>query len=190
VPASTLTGWLAAEYLWVFTRYLQWRAFGRVQPATTQISRWRLQTWLGSAINGLIYGVGGIILFVPGSLSSQFLLLIVEFGMGSGAVFAWHRPCPRFCSTSIRPCSSRPCRSSLPGDTVHVTLAVSMLMFIAATTHFAIGISRSIRKRGDTEIRKPRPDRGVAGSQRGQVAVPGLGQSRTCGQPLHALGFL
>ncbi len=188
VPAGTLTGWLAAEYLWVFTRYLQWRAFGRVQPAATQISRWRLQTWLGSAINGLIYGVGGIILFVPGSLSSQFLLLIVEFGMGSGAVFASASSLPSFL-LYFYPAMFL---STLPffaaGDTVHVTLAIMMLMFMAATTHFAIGISRSIRNA--VTLRFENLDlieelRETSAAKSRFLASA----SHDLRQPLHALGF-
>ncbi|HWM71460.1 MAG TPA: hybrid sensor histidine kinase/response regulator [Steroidobacteraceae bacterium] len=188
VPTTTLIGWLAAEYVWVASRFAQWRAFWRAQPAASNIARWRVNGIVGSAVNGIIYGVGGIILYVPGSLSSQFLLLIVQFGMGSGAIYASASSLPSFL-LYFYPClllSSFPFFAA--GDAVHITLGVMMLMFMAATTQFAVGISRSIRNA--VTLRFENLD--LIDELRAASAAKSrflASASHDLRQPLHALGF-
>jgi len=188
VPIGALAGWLAAVYVWVLTRFLQWRAFRRSQTPAADISRWRHHAWFGSALNGLIYGVGGIILFVPQSLSSQFLLLIVQFGMGSGAVYASASSLPSFLLYFYPSLFLSTFPFFAAGDTIHVTLGVMMLMFMAATTHFAIGISKSIRNA--VELRFENLDlidelRETSTAKSRFLASA----SHDLRQPLHALGF-
>ena len=188
VPIGPLAGWLAAEILWVLARFLQWRAFRRAQPAAVDISRWRLHACLGSALNGLIYGVGGIVLFVPGSLSSQFLLLIVQFGMGSGAVYASASSLPSFLLYFYPSLFLSTFPFFAAADTIHVTLGVMMLMFMAATTQFALGISRSIRNA--VELRFENLD--LIDELRETSAAKSrflASASHDLRQPLHALGF-
>jgi signal transduction histidine kinase/CheY-like chemotaxis protein len=188
VPTATLAGWLAAEYVWVVYRFLQWRAFWRAQPAASDIARWRFHGVLGSAINGIIYGAGGLILYVPGNLSSQFLLLIVQFGMASGAIYASASSLPAFLLYFYPTLLL----SSLPffaqGDSVHISLGVMILMFMAATTQFAIGISRTIRNAVQLRFE----NLGLIDELRETSAAKSrflASASHDLRQPLHALGF-
>ena len=188
VPTATLALWLAAVYVWVLTRFLQWRAFRQARPPATEIASWRRHAWLGSGINGVIYGVGGIVLFVPGSLLSQFMLLIVQFGMASGAVYASASSLPSFLLYFYPSLLLSTFPFFAAGDTTHVTLGVMMLMFMAATTHFAIGISRSIRN--SVELRFENLDliqelRETSAAKSRFLASA----SHDLRQPLHALGF-
>ncbi len=142
VPRTTLAAWLGAEYLWVVYRFFQWRAFRRAHRLL-RISRDGESTasWdplstassTASAASSCMY---------PGSLSSQFLLLIVQFGMGSGAIYASASSLPSFL-LYFYPSLLLSCLPFFAaGDSVHISLGVMMLMFMAATTQFAVGISR------------------------------------------------
>jgi two-component system, sensor histidine kinase len=188
VPIGTLAAWLGAVYVWVLLRFLQWHTFRRVQPAATEISKWRRHAWFGSGLNGVIYGIGGIILFVPGSLMSQFLLLIVQIGMASGAIWASASSLPSFLLYFYPSMLLSTIPYFAAGDTTHVTVGVMMLMFMAASTHFAIGISRSIRHA--VELRFENFD--LINELRETSAAKSrflASASHDLRQPLHALGF-
>ncbi len=188
VPTGTLYGWLGAEYAWVVYRFFQWNAFRRAQPPPADIARWRIHGMVGSALNGFIWGAGGILLYVPGNLSSQFLLLIVEFGMASGAVYASASSLSSFL-TYFYPCLLL---SSVPffreGDSVHISLGVMLVLFMAATTQFAIAISRTIRNA--VTLRFENVD--LIDELRETSAAKSrflASASHDLRQPLHALGF-
>jgi len=188
VAAERLGSWLVAVYLWVLWRGLLWRAFNRIRPQAAHIERWRLLGIVGSGTLGLIWGVGGIILYVPGSLSSQFLLLIVQFGMGSGAAFASASSLPSFLAYLYPSLlmSSVPFFSE--GDPVHVSLGVMLVLFIAATTHFTIGISRTIRDA--VKLRFENVELIDELRQASEAKSRFLASaSHDLRQPLHALGF-
>jgi hypothetical protein len=88
VSPERLEWWLCAVYLVAGVRYFLWRQFNKINPIVGGTSRWRLYALLGSGTNGLTWGVGGVVLYAPHSPSSQFLLLITQFGMGAGAAYA------------------------------------------------------------------------------------------------------
>src|SRR5262245_60986634 len=74
VAPERLGWWLGAIYVVATVRYLVCRRFNaiRLTPANTPI--WRRIAFLGSGINGLVWGVGGIVLYAVHSPASQFLL--------------------------------------------------------------------------------------------------------------------
>src|SRR5262249_46765524 len=88
VPPQRLWIWLAAVYAVAAVRYLLWARFNAAVLDEPNTERWRLRAFLGSGANGLVWGLGGIFLYAHGSPSSQFLLLITQFGMGAGAAYA------------------------------------------------------------------------------------------------------
>jgi two-component system, sensor histidine kinase len=188
VPTVTLAGWLGAEYAWVVYRFFQWRAFNRAQPAASDIARWRVRGIVGSAINGVIYGIGGIILYVPGSLSSQFLVLIVEFGMGSGAIYASASSLPAFLVYFYPSLLLASLPFFAEGDSIHISLGIMMLMFMVATTQFARGISRTIRNAVQLRFENVH----LIDELRETSAAKSrflASASHDLRQPLHALGF-
>ena len=68
VPLPRLGWWLCAAYAWVLGRFLLWRAFKRADPPASDIAVWGAYGLAGSALNGIILGLGGLILYVPGNL--------------------------------------------------------------------------------------------------------------------------
>ncbi|HWM70110.1 MAG TPA: hybrid sensor histidine kinase/response regulator, partial [Steroidobacteraceae bacterium] len=77
VSPGSWAAWLCAEYLWVGGCLLLWRAFNRAQSTPSDIARWRNYAIAGCAYNGIAWGIGGIVLYVPGNLSSQVLVGIM-----------------------------------------------------------------------------------------------------------------
>jgi signal transduction histidine kinase len=144
VPLPKLASWLSAEYVWVIGRLVLWRQFKRANPPASNISSWRRYALAGSALNGIIWGVGGLLLYVPGNLPSQFLLLIVQFGMGSGAAYASAATLPSFLAYFYPSLLLSVIPFFKEGDTVHFSLGMMLLLFVAATTRFTFGVSRTI----------------------------------------------
>src|SRR5262249_28062411 len=121
-----------------------WARFNGAVLDEPNTERWRLRAFLGSGANGLVWGLGGIFLYAHGSPSSQFLLLITQFGMGAGAAYA-SAPSFRSVMAYILPSVLL---SSVPffieGDPVHVPLGAMLFVFVGAATHFTFGISQTI----------------------------------------------
>src|SRR5579872_3620666 len=161
VSAERLLWWLGAVYLIAAARLLMWRVFMVGDPLRASLPaayehqgrplyiaavRWRGLAFLGSGVNGLTWGLGGILLYAPDSPAAQFLLLITQFGMGAGAVYV---SAPSFAAVLAYLFPSV-VLSAVPflleGDSVHLTLGAMLFVFIAAATHFTYGISRTIAR--------------------------------------------
>src|SRR5579862_7620550 len=93
---AKVAGWMSTVYLWSLMRMLQWRAFNKIAPPPTDMDRWRRLGIAGSALSGLIWGVGALVLYVPDGLPYQFFLLTGLVGMGAGSVYASASVMPSF----------------------------------------------------------------------------------------------
>lgn len=199
VPMERLVWWLVAVYLVATTRFLFWRRF---HSAPLDPELFRRLAFIGSGVNGITWGVGGIVLYAPHSPASQFLLLITQFGMGAGAAYA---SAPAFAAVMGYLIPSVLLTSVpffLEGDSVHVTLGAMLFVFVAAATHFTYGISRTIaraialRFENIDLIEELRNQHQVAEQAREAAEEANVAKSRFLAaaghdlrQPLHALGF-
>jgi signal transduction histidine kinase len=202
VPPERLGIWLLAIYTVATVRYIFSRRFNRTALTEGNTPYWRRLAFLGSGINGCVWGVGGIALYASHSPSSQFLLLITQFGMGAGAAYA---SAPAFAAVMAYLLPSV-LLSSVPffleGDSVHVTLGAMLFVFVAAATHFTYGISRTIARAialrfENIDLIEELRNQTVAAEQAREAAEEAsIAKSRFLAaaghdlrQPLHALGF-
>jgi two-component system, sensor histidine kinase len=202
VSMERLGWWLAAVYLVASTRLIFWYRFRRTPLTTRNTAAWRRYAFLGSGINGLTWGVGGVVLYAAHSPASQFLLLITQFGMGAGAAYA---SAPAFGAVLAYMLPSV-LLSSVPffleGDSVHVTLGAMLFVFVAAAAHFTYGISRTsaraiaLRFENIDLIHELRDQTLAAEQARQSAEEANVAKSRFLAaaghdlrQPLHALGF-
>lgn len=194
--------WLGAVYVVAGARYFFWYRFNKATLTFASTLKWRQIAFFGSGINGLTWGIGGIVLYAAHSPASQFLLLITQFGMGAGAAYA---SAPAFAAVLAYLLPSV-LLSSVPffleGDSVHVTLGAMLFVFVAAATHFTYGISRTIaraialRFENIDLIDELRNQTVVAEQAREAAEEANVAKSRFLAaaghdlrQPLHALGF-
>jgi signal transduction histidine kinase/CheY-like chemotaxis protein len=202
VSLERLLWWLGAIYVVAATRFFLWYRFKKTTPTAATTPRWRRFALLGSGVNGLTWGVGGIVLYAPHSPASQFLLLITQFGMGAGAAYA---SAPAFAAVMAYMLPSV-MLSSVPffmeGDSVHVTLGAMLFVFVAAATHFTYGISRTIHRAialrfENIDLIQELRNQTLAAEQAREAAEEAnVAKSRFLAaaghdlrQPLHALGF-
>jgi signal transduction histidine kinase/CheY-like chemotaxis protein len=202
VSPERLGWWICAVYAVAITRYFLWRRFNSAILTSARPTLWRRIAVIGSGVNGLTWGIGGVVLYAAHSPASQFLLLITQFGMGAGAAYA---SAPAFAAVMAYLLPSV-LLSSVPffveGDSVHVTLGAMLFVFVAAATHFTYGISRTIaraialRFENIDLIHELRHQTLAAEQARETAEEANVGKSRFLAaaghdlrQPLHALGF-
>ena len=199
VPVDHLAWWLVAVYLVATTRFVIW---GRFRAGSSNTALFRRLAIIGSGVNGFTWGVGSLFLYAPHSPTSQFLLLITQFGMGAGAAYA---SAPAFAAVMAYLVPSV-LLTSVPffieGDSVHVTLGAMLFVFVAAATHFTYAISRTIARAialrfENTDLIEELRDQTLAAEQAREAAEEAnVAKSRFLAaaghdlrQPLHALGF-
>ena len=199
VPIDHLAWWLVAVYLVATTRFVIW---GRFRAGSSNTALFRRLAIIGSGVNGFTWGVGSLFLYAPHSPTSQFLLLITQFGMGAGAAYA---SAPAFAAVMAYLVPSV-LLTSVPffieGDSVHVTLGAMLFVFVAAATHFTYAISRTIARAialrfENTDLIDELRDQTLAAEQAREAAEEAnVAKSRFLAaaghdlrQPLHALGF-
>jgi signal transduction histidine kinase/CheY-like chemotaxis protein len=192
--------WMAVVYAWVVARMIQWRAFNRINPSPADMRLWRQLGIGGSAVAGLIWGVGAIVLYVPDGpalhgLAYQFFLVMGLVGMGAGCVYASASVMPSFFAY-FYPSILLPAVLFLRGhDSLHVITGVLMLVYLSLMTPFALRVYRLI----DESIKLRFENLGLIGELREQKDAAedaNIAKSRFLAaashdlrQPLHALGL-
>src|SRR3569833_3561427 len=122
---------MAVAYLWVIARCIQWRAFNRINPAPHEMQPGRRMGSGGSALAGLIWGVGAVVLYVPNGLAYQLFLVMGLVGMGAGCVYASASVIPSFFAY-FYPSVLLPAVLFLRGyESQHVITGVKMLVYVA-----------------------------------------------------------
>lgn len=94
VPHAILEGWYALILTNQAIRVLLVRAFGIARPQMTNPGRWlRRYAWTMAA-GGAIFGTGAAVLFPTGEPLAQAFLVVMVFGLASGALSAnaYYRP--------------------------------------------------------------------------------------------------
>ena len=187
--------WVAVVYLWVIARVIQWRAFNRINPSPADMLLWRRLGIGGSAIAGLIWGVGAIVLYVPNGLAYQLFLVMGLVGMGAGCIYASASVMPSFFAY-FYPSILLPAVLFLrERDTIHFITGVLMLVYLSLMTPFALRVYRLI----DESIKLRFENLGLIGELREQKDAAedaNIAKSRFLAaashdlrQPLHALGL-
>jgi signal transduction histidine kinase/CheY-like chemotaxis protein len=187
--------WMAVVYIWVIARMIQWRAFNRINPSPADMRPWRRLGICGSAVAGLIWGVGAMVLYVPNELAYQFFLVIGLIGMGAGCVYASASVMPSFFAY-FYPSILLPAVLFLRAhDSVHFVTGVLMLVFLSLMTPFALRVYRLI----DESIKLRFENLGLIGELREQkdaAEEANIAKSRFLAaashdlrQPLHAMGL-
>jgi signal transduction histidine kinase/CheY-like chemotaxis protein len=187
--------WIAVVYAWVIARMIQWRAFNRINPSPADMTLWRRLGIGGSAVAGLIWGVGGIVLYVPDGLAYQFFLVMGLVGMGAGCVYASASVMPSFFAY-FYPSMLLPAVLFLRAhDSLHFITGLLMLVYLSLMTPFALRVYRLI----DESIKLRFENLGLIGELREQKDAAedaNIAKSRFLAaashdlrQPLHALGL-
>jgi two-component system, sensor histidine kinase len=187
--------WMAFVYVWVVSRYLQWRAFNRINPSPADMHTWRRLGIGGSAVAGLIWGVGAVVLYVPNGLAYQLFLVMGLVGMGAGCVYASASVMPSFFAY-FYPSILLPAVLFLRADdSLHFITGMLMIVYVSLMTPFALRVYRLI----DESIQLRFENLGLIGELREQkeaAEVANVAKSRFLAaashdlrQPLHALGL-
>jgi signal transduction histidine kinase/CheY-like chemotaxis protein len=136
--------WMGLVYAWVVGRFFQWRAFERIDPAPDSIGTWRTYATLGSLLAGVIWGVGAVVMYVPGGLAYQLFLIMALLGMGSVCVYDSGAVMPSFFAfmyPAILPAAVIFMRED---DLLHVTTSALMILYVVLMTLFALRVYGSI----------------------------------------------
>jgi signal transduction histidine kinase/CheY-like chemotaxis protein len=187
--------WMAAVYAYAIGRFLQWRAFNRADPLPRDMGRWRIYSITGSAVAGLIWGVGAVVLYVPDGLAYQLFLVMGLVGMGAGCVYATASVMPSFFAF-FYPSLLLPAVLFLrEKDALHISTGLLMLLYVSLLTPFAMHLSRFITE----SISLRFENLGLIGELRNQkdaAEEANIAKSRFLAaashdlrQPLHALGL-
>jgi signal transduction histidine kinase/CheY-like chemotaxis protein len=187
--------WVGAVYAWTIGRFFQWRAFERIDPGPEAIGPWRNYAIVGSFLAGIIWGVGAVVMYVPGGLAYQLFLTMGLLGMGSGCVYASGSVMPSFFAfmyPSILPAAVIFMRED---DLLHVTTSALMILYVVLMTLFALRVYGSIdefislRFENSGLIEELRRRKEVA--EEANIAKSRFlaAASHDLRQPLHALGL-
>lgn len=195
VDPRRLLGWLTGMYLIALLRISVNRRFGRQDPEAVDARRWARIAVAGATVAGLGWGVAVLVLFVPGAVPDQLLLLMVIGSMGAGALMALSPIMPAFrayLSLSLLP-------AMLPllavADRFHVVMALLVLLYYVALSFFAQSahatLLESLRLRFEhlallQEMTKKKEEAELANRSKSRFLAAASHDLR---QPLHALGL-
>jgi two-component system, sensor histidine kinase len=187
--------WMGCVYVYAAARFFLWRAFTRRQPPAEDCHRWRTYAIVGSAVAGLIWGVGAVELYVPNALSYQMFLVMGLVGMGAGCVYATASVMPSFFAY-FYPSMLLPATLFLrEEDAMHVSTGLLMVLYVSLLTPFAVHLSRfitaSISLRFENlgliaELRNQKDAAEEANVAKSRFLAAASHDLR---QPLHALGL-
>ncbi|MEH6637039.1 MAG: hybrid sensor histidine kinase/response regulator [Halioglobus sp.] len=143
VAHSWLLSWMAGLLLMLCVRVAVYLQFKRRFDAS-KLRQYQAFLILGSASAGIIWGTGGLIMFVPGQLDYQLLILLSLLAMAGGSAFSLSIYLPAYFAFVPAMLAPITIHLFLTGDSIHIALGALTLIFLIAQTLFNIKINRSL----------------------------------------------
>ncbi len=182
--------------LWLVRRYRD------VAPEPERRARWGRVWALGSTLAGALWGVAGVVLFVPGDPGHQALLIVCLFGVILGGInltAVYKASFYGFVLPALVPLIAR---VAMEGDQLHAFIAAVMLVVLAFIVGFGHNLnnvltqSLAIRYENDDLIGELQAQTMAAHHARSAAETANRGKtqflaaaSHDLRQPLHALGL-
>jgi len=142
IPSSNIMLWFNLMLVMLLTRSLSIFSFTRHFSSKT-IKRFRYYLIVGSAFNGLVWGLGGLLLFSPTDLNYQLFMLIYLYGVIMGSTFSLSVFLPAYFAFAPLALIPMIVQLFLIGDSVHLTMGLTSIMFLVIASLFNIKINRS-----------------------------------------------
>ncbi|HXU92178.1 MAG TPA: HAMP domain-containing sensor histidine kinase [Gallionella sp.] len=86
VDHGVLLSWLSLVYIAHLAEISYWAVYRKASGTIAECKRWRTRFILFVAILGTLWGSIGVLMFVPGDLAYQAMLICVILGLAAGAV--------------------------------------------------------------------------------------------------------
>lgn len=143
VPQVTLIVWMSLMLLVLVIRVVNFLTY-RYYFKPEFVNRHGLYFVLGGGVTGLLWGVGGVILFPEHNLEYQLFILCVLVGLGAGSLSSLTTYLPAF--FAYFPTSMIPICVKLISidDPIHLSLGIMTLAYIVALSYFGININRTL----------------------------------------------
>ena len=142
IAHSNLTIWMSLMLVMLLTRTLFIFSYKR-NLTSKNSKRYRYFLIIGSALNGIIWGMGGVLLFSPTDLTYQLFMLLYLYGVVMGSTFSLSVFLPAY--FAFAPLALLPIIALLfsIGDSIHTTMGLTTVMFLIIVSLFNIKINRS-----------------------------------------------
>ena len=201
-PAVVFGAWVAAIVVNQAWRYELARRYRHSVPGAARLQRWGYASALGSGLAGALWGIAATVLFVPGDIGYQALLIVCLFGVILGGINLTAVYKPSFYAFVLPALVPLIVRVALVGDQVHEFIAAVMVVVMAFILRFGHGLnnlmadSLAIRYENDDLIRALQQQTTAADTARAAAEAANRGKtqflaaaSHDLRQPLHAMGL-
>ncbi len=129
--------WVSCVYALSIARFLLWRSYRRKNPPPQDVKRWGIYAIVVFGMSGTIWGVGNIVLYTPGQIHFQLLLLFASLGAAMGALAGQMSYIPAF-YVFMYPLLILSAISFLrEPDTTHIAFSVLMFVYLAVGSRLA-----------------------------------------------------
>jgi signal transduction histidine kinase len=202
VPHAELATWFAAILVNQAWRLALARRYRVSAPDAAERVRWGYAWALGSTLAGSLWGVAGVLWFMPGDPGHQALLIVCLFGVILGGLNLTTVFKPAFYGFVLPALLPPIARVALEGDEVHGFIAAVLLVVLAFTLRFGHGLndllteSLAMRHENIDLIDELQAQSLAAERARAEAEAANLSKtqflaaaSHDLRQPLHAMGL-
>jgi len=202
VPHAELAMWFAAILANQAWRFALARRYRAAAPHPAGRERWGYAWALGSTLAGSLWGVAGVLWFMPGDPGHQALLIVCLFGVILGGLNLTTVFKPAFYGFALPALLPAIARVALEGDEVHGFIAAVLLVVLGFTLRFGHGLndllteSLAMRHENIDLIDELQSQTSAAEHARAEAEAANRGKtqflaaaSHDLRQPLHAMGL-
>lgn len=132
VAIELMASWLAAVYAVSLVRVALWWRFRQAVLDSENVRLWALLHIVGAGAAGSLWGVAGLVFFVPTSIVLQVFVIFVIGGMGAGALAVSSHYIPGFYAFFLASVPWVLISTLSEQDTLHYVMAALVAVFIAA----------------------------------------------------------
>src|SRR6202171_4430076 len=202
VAPRLFAAWMGAIVLNQAWRLWLVRRYRAAAPGPVHRAQWGRASAVGSLLAGALWGVAGVVLFVPGDPGHQALLIVCLFGVILGGVNLIAVYKPSFYGFVLPALVPLIVRVAMEGDQLHAFIAAVMLVVLAFILGFGHNLnnvltqSLAIRYENVDLIGELQAQTAAADHARAAAETANRGKTQLLAaashdlrQPLHALGL-
>jgi len=135
--------WLVLVTLVTVFRGVTWRQYNRATDKANESRRWANLAMAGSGLSGLLWGIGGVVLF-PDAIELQMFLTFVLAGMCAGAVGVSAAHLPTLCAFLLAAGLPIAARFLIEGSTLDTVMGLMIVVFIGALSQIGRSLNQTL----------------------------------------------